>query len=149
MLVYRITLAKYAGSLKASGRAARWNSNKVEIIYTSSSRSLACLENVVHCSQLALARNFRLLTIEIPDEIVPEVTLLDSLPADWREFNRMIITQQIGSAWIEDKKSCVMRVPSSIIPEEYNFLINPAHEDFYKIGILKVEGFMFDERIKR
>lgn len=149
MLVYRITLAKYADKLQASGRAARWNRNQVDMIYTSSSRSLACLENIVHCNQLALARNFRILTIEIPQEIQPEIFELDSLPSDWREFSRMPLTQAIGSSWIEEKTSGVLRIPSSIIPEEYNYLINPAHADFTKINILKVEDFVFDERIKR
>lgn len=149
MLVYRITLAEFADKLRASGRAARWSRNKVEMIYTSSSRSLACLENVVHCNQLALAGNFRILTIEIPEEIQPEIVELDSLPSDWKEFSRMALTQAIGSCWIEKKTSCVIRVPSSIIPEEYNFLINPVHPDFHKINILKVDDFVFDERIKR
>lgn len=59
MLVYRIALVKFSDSLKASGRAARWNSNDIDVIYTASSRALACLENVVHRNQLGLSSNFK------------------------------------------------------------------------------------------
>ena len=58
MFVYRIALIKYANSLKASGRAARWNPNETEVIYTSANRSLACMENVVHRGQLGLNQVF-------------------------------------------------------------------------------------------
>ena len=67
MLVFRIALTKYAKILVASGRAARWNSNDVKVIYTANSRALACLENVVHRSKLGLSANFSLMQIGIPD----------------------------------------------------------------------------------
>lgn len=149
MLVFRIALAKYAAGLIASGMAARWNSNDVKVIYTSSSRSLACLENVVHRSQLGLSLNFNVLTIEIPDGIRILNQDLKELPESWNAFESMHITQRIGDKWIKDSKAPVFRVPSSIIPSEFNYLINPAHLDFSKIRHLKTEPFVFDDRIKR
>jgi RES domain-containing protein len=148
MLVYRIALTQYAGSLKASGRAARWNPNKVEVIYTSSSRSLACLENVVHRSQLGLNQLFSVMTIEISDSIKKEIIKPDSLPEDWKEFYQMPYTQAIGTKWIESNKTAVLQIPSSIIDGDLNYLINPLHPDFKLIRLIKTEPFLFDTRIK-
>jgi len=91
MLVYRITLAKYSGKLIASGRAARWNPNEVEMIYTASSRSLACLENVVHRDKLGLSLVFNILTIECPDAIEIKTVSLKDLPANWIDFDQMYL----------------------------------------------------------
>ncbi len=148
MLVFRIALAKYAKSLMASGRAGRWNFNDVKVIYTASSQSLACLENVVHRSKLGLSANFCVLTIDVPATL--EIAILDmkKLPKNWQEFENTHLTQAIGNKWIEDNKTAVCCVPSSIIASEFNFLINPNHPDFKYIKHLKTEPFMFDDRIK-
>jgi RES domain-containing protein len=148
MLVYRITLTKFSDKLVASGRAARWNPNETEVIYTASSRSLACLENVVHRSQLGLNQLFSVMTIEVPDSVKKEIVKLGSLPHDWREFAQMPLTQSIGENWLNKAQTAILQVPSSIIEEEVNYLINPQHSDFRKIKLLRSEKFVFDMRIK-
>ncbi|SDT69515.1 RES domain-containing protein [Mucilaginibacter mallensis] len=148
MLVYRIALAKYAGKLIASGRAARWNPNEVEMIYTASSRSLACLENVVHRNQVGLSQLFSILTIECPDHIKIKTISLDDLPKNWTDFDQMTITQSIGERWIRENESAILQVPSSIVNEEVNYLINPNHQDFASIRLIKAQPFVFDDRIK-
>lgn len=148
MLVYRIALTKYADKLVASGRAARWNPNETEVIYTASSRSLACLENVVHRSQLGLNQLFSVMTIEIPDELKKDFVDHRQLPDNWREFQQMPLTQAIGEKWITDGKTAIIQVPSAIIEEEVNYLLNPQHPDFKKIKLLRTEMFVFDVRIK-
>lgn len=149
MLVYRITLAKYAQAILVSGRAARWNSNDHEMIYTSSSQSLACLENVVHRSQIGLSDHFRVLTIEIPESITIVSLDLTQLPEQWYVFENMKITQHLGDQWLKNAQNAVLRVPSSIIQPECNYLLNPRHADFRLIKLLKDEPLLFDERIKR
>lgn len=148
MQVFRISLAKYASKLVASGRAARWNPNDVEMIYTASSRSLACLENVVHRNQIGLNQSFKVMTIEIPDDLCMIVIERKKLPANWNGFNNMPITQKIGENWTIEGKSAILKVPSSIIDAEYNYLINPLHPDFKSVKLLKSEIFIFDRRIK-
>ena len=148
MLVYRITLAKYSGKLIASGRAARWNPNEVEMIYTASSRSLACLENVVHRDKLGLSLVFNILTIECPDTIEIKTIPLSHLPANWIDFDQMYLTQKIGEEWVRNNGSAIVQVPSSIVSEEVNYLINPKHPDFGQIKIVKTQPFVFDSRIK-
>jgi RES domain-containing protein len=148
MLVYRITLAKYATSIKASGRAARWNPNEVEMIYTSGSISLACLENVVHRNQYGLNGTFKVLTIEIPDDLAILSIPKKSLEDDWVNFENLPVTQKFGAQWILESKSAVLKVPSSIIEGESNYLLNPKHPDFKLIKLLKSQPFVFDSRIK-
>ena len=148
MLVYRITLAKYSDRLIASGRAARWNPNEVEMIYTASSRSLACLENVVHRDKLGLSQVFSIVTIECPNDIKIKTIYLTDLSANWIDFDQMRITQSIGEKWVRDNESAILQVPSSIVSEEVNYLVNPKHPDFERVKILKSQPFVFDSRIK-
>src|SRR5476651_270853 len=100
MLVYRIATHKRAQSLAASGRAARWNPNEVDMIYAASSRSLACLENVVHRTQLGLNALFSVMTIEVPDHLGIDKILLSNLPIDWKTLESYPFTQEIGAQWI-------------------------------------------------
>jgi len=149
MLIYRIALEKYAHKLAASGRAARWNPNDMEMIYTASSRSLACLENVVHRSQAGLTLVFNVMTIAVPDELTIVSIKKEDLPVNWQEYDQMLYTQQLGEKWINEKRSAILAVPSSIIEEEINYLINPKHDDFKAIRLVKTEPFAFDKRIKQ
>ncbi|WP_184546668.1 RES family NAD+ phosphorylase [Mucilaginibacter sp. FT3.2] len=149
MLIYRIALEKYAHKLVASGRAARWNPNDVEMIYTASSRSLACLENVVHRNQVGLNLAFSVMTIGVPDTLPIISIKKEDLPPNWQQYDRMLFTQQMGEKWIREKASVLLAVPSSIIEEEINYLINPKHDDFKSITLVKTEPFVFDKRIKQ
>ena len=149
MLVYRITLAKYAGKLFASGRAARWNPNDIEMVYTASSRSLACLENAVHRDQVGLKQLFSVMTIELHDDVAIKAILLDELPRGWSDYDKMFATQRIGERWIRENRTAILQVPSSIIEEEVNYLLNPRHPDFAKIKVIKTQPFVFDNRIKQ
>ncbi|WP_114779011.1 RES family NAD+ phosphorylase [Botryobacter ruber] len=148
MDVYRICLAKYAGELVASGLRARWNRKGNFVIYTAESRALACLENVVHRSGEGLSDVFKTVVIAVPDELPVEVVAADSLPANWQETKDYPVCQELGNAWYERGESAVLRVPSAIIPEEHNFILNTRHPDFAQLKIKAVEDFFFDPRIK-
>lgn len=147
MLVYRIVLEKYA-SLYASGIEGRWNSFGNKVLYTTSSRALACLENVVHRSGEGLHDLFKTLVIDIPStERIEKITLKD-LPKDWQQFNREYICRQIGDDWYYRQESLLLQVPSSIIPNEHNYIINTQHKNFKKVKLTAIEPFIFDTRIK-
>ena len=147
MIVYRITLKQFSHQLYASGRVARWNSKGTFVIYTAGSRSLACLENLVHRSGEGLDAGFRVMVIEIPNEVKMEQVASDDLPTTWRDFSQQYATRAVGDRWINEGKSAVLRVPSAIIPEEFNYLINPHHKDFERITLLGVDPFSFDKRL--
>ncbi|QDK80187.1 RES domain-containing protein [Spirosoma sp. KCTC 42546] len=148
MLVYRITKTIYADRLVASGGAARWNSRGQFVIYTAATRALACLENVVHRSGEGLLADFRVMVIDVPDTLPMEIISLENLPSDWFEFRQYDACQRIGGEWLRHGRSAVLKVPSAIIPNEWNFLLNPAHPDFTRITLLQTEPFAFDPRIK-
>ena len=148
MIVYRISMAIHADKLVASGNPARWNSKDVKLIYTSSSRALACLENIVHRSSRGLNEQFRTILVEIPENLMIERIDKTILKKDWHEFHNIFYTRKLGDQWIAKGNTAVLRVPSVIIPEEHNFLINSAHKDFSKIKYLANEPFEFDSRLK-
>lgn len=147
MVVFRITIERWAGFLTASGYPARWNSKGTHIIYTASSRALACLENLVHRSGEGLNQQFKITEIYIPDHISAEQIHQKNLPEDWYQMNSYHHCQKIGDQWIENTESLLLEVPSSIIRDESNILINPHHSEFSNIEIQKVTPFDFDERL--
>jgi RES domain-containing protein len=152
MLVYRISQTKFANTLVAPGFAGRWNSEGESTIYTAGSASLSCLEVLAHKSGAALnSGRFSMAVIEIPDEIfIEEVFLnkLQTLNIEWFKVLHYPITQKIGNNWLLENNTSVLKVPSAIVDREYNYLLNPKHPDFFKIKILDVTPFSFDNRLK-
>ena len=148
MIVYRIVFHEFAGSLVASGRPARWNSTDHKMIYSAGSVSLACLENVVHRSSEGLSGLFKILAIEIPDDLPFDEIRISDLPENWADFTHVNVTKLIGDKWLKNKTAVAMKVPSVIVPQESNYLINPEHPDFSKIRIIETRDFNFDKRIK-
>ncbi|MBO9572576.1 MAG: RES family NAD+ phosphorylase [Chitinophagaceae bacterium] len=141
MTVFRITLDKYSHKLFASGNPARWNSKGVKIIYTAGTRALACLENIVHRNSRGFNGNFRTLLIDIPEKLKTEEIQRNDLRQNWQQYQSVNYTQEIGTKWIAGNSSAILRVPSAIIPEEFNYLINPAHIDFKHIRLVSTEPF--------
>lgn len=147
MLVFRITTAKWAGKLSGSGHPARWNSKGNFVIYTASSRALACLENLVHRSGEGIHQNFRITEIDIPDDCTQKSVEINELPDNWHKTDSYIHCQRIGDRWVEENEFLLLQVPSSIIREEANILINPSHPEFSNISVRNITPFQFDERL--
>jgi RES domain-containing protein len=147
MIVYRISSNEYAGKLQASGIAARWNSAKQDVLYTSESRALACLENLVHRSSSQLSGLFRTQVIEIPDLV--KITIMEekNLPHGWFTSEKSTVCRELGSSWFVSAVSTVLKVPSALIPKEYNYVIHTHHPDYQQIKLLTIEEFYFDPRI--
>lgn len=146
MKVFRITTDKWSKSLTASGYPARWSSKGQFMIYAAESRSLACLENLVHRSGEGSNDLFKVMVIEIPDLLhIEEIDGL-TLKKDWHTIDNYNYCQSFGSSWLNGLKSAVLKVPSVIIKKEHNYLINPNHPDFNKIKLTGNEDFDFDRR---
>lgn len=150
MQVFRIAREQYAHTLSGRGAAlkgARWNSPGTEMIYTAGNRSLAMAEVAVHLTFATLPDDFRMICIEIPDDIkITEIRAAD-LPENWDIFPHPGATQKLGDKFIFGGEFCVLKVPSVITEGDYNFLINPLHPDFEKIKITSIKVFRFDGRI--
>lgn len=127
----------------------RWNHKDVSIVYTSENLSLAALELFVHLKRKAIKFPLVSFEIEIPDSVPVEEIPRDRLPRTWREEPPPEATKSIGSDWIKRNASAVLRVPSIIVPVEFNFLLNPFHVDFKKIKIGKPSSFSLDPRMAK
>ena len=148
MEVYRICLAKYAGALVASGNPGRWNLRGQFVLYAAGSRALACLENVVHRSGEGLNDLFKVVVIDFPDDLAVEALPLAALPAGWEAPQHYPRCQPLGAAWYARRAAAVLRVPSSVIAHEFNYVFNTQHPDFARVRLVAREDFAFDPRIK-
>ncbi len=151
MEVYRIVHNKWSDQLTASGLPARWNSAGIFIIYTAASRSLACLENIVHMGSIDIVKPFVTMVISIPDDIEMKELVTSSLPDGWSQTGEMayLKCRSFGDKWAKDAETAILKVPSAIVPFESNYLINPGHPNFNKVSIVNKEQFSFDHRIKK
>ena len=148
MEIYRICLAKYASELVASGNPGRWNLRGQLVIYAAGSRALACLENVVHRSGEGLNDLFKVVVIGFPDDLAGEEFALADLPAGWQSPAHYARCQPLGAAWYARRAAAVLRVPSSVIAHEFNYVFNTQHPDFARVRLVARENFAFDPRIK-
>lgn len=149
MEVFRIIKEVYASQLIASGSANRWNKNDQFVIYTGSSRSLATLELVVHRNNIMPAFTYLVMIISVADEEELVTTIHQkNLPGNWRSIIAYSQLQQIGSDWYKSKQSLILKVPSAIISQEFNYLINTKHPDFLeKVSLVRTESYFWDERL--
>ncbi len=149
MILYRITKCNYAADLSGTGArlyGGRWNSEGKPMLYLASSRSLAVLEVLVHLDPLIIPGNYCLTEIEVPDSKIITVEA-EQLPEDWRDISGPVILRQLGDAFLKKQEYLIMKVPSSIVPAEYNYLLNPLHPDAFEVKLLKREPFSFDRRL--
>lgn len=153
MRIFRIEREKYlAQTLQGLGAARasafRWNSMYTPMVYASSSRALALLEVAVHLninSELPSDRFY--IEIEVPDQLAIEFLDRHALPAGWDARPPLMVSQQLGDAFVRRATAAVLRVPSCIVPAEYNYLINPAHPDARLITLVGSEQVNFDRRL--
>jgi RES domain-containing protein len=149
---WRIVKRKYA-AIAFDGEGARlyggrWNSPGVAVVYCSDSIPLALLEILLHAGRESLLPKYVLFRAEWEEKIMVDF-LLKSLPRDWRRFPPPPSCQKAGDEWVRQKRSAVLRVPSTIHDDVYNYILNPAHTDFGKIRIGKREEIRLDERLRR
>lgn len=150
MIVFRLAREQFAHTLSGKGaaiRGARWNSPGVEMIYTAENRSLALAEVAVHLTVATLPADFRMISIEIPDELPVQTIDVNELPSEWNAFPHPAGTQKTGDQFIIDGRFAVLKIPSVVTEGDFNYLINPMHPDFRKIRIVEVKQFAFDGRL--
>lgn len=140
----------HADDLTGAGAKAtggRWNEPGLAVIYASRSRALACLETFVHLNASGLPLNRYLVRIDIPDSVWGAAQTALPPPIGWDAEPAGIVSIQLGSGWLQAKSSAVLRVPSAIVAEEENVLINPLHADAAKLSATKVRKWLYDPRM--
>ncbi len=149
MEVFRICHEKYANRLTPSGSANRWNFQGQNVIYTGSSRSLSTLELVVHRNAIVPTFLYKVMVISIADEdrLIKQVRLSE-LPLDWRLLNAYSKLQRMGSEWYHRQETLMLKVPSAVVSQEYNYVINTEHPDFVsKVQLVRTEDYFWDNRL--
>ncbi len=149
MLVWRIAREEYK-ALDGEGarlNGGRWNSEGIPVVYASASLSLAGLEYLVHVDPEDVPGDLVAMKIEVPDDVALEQVEIDSLPKDWQVIAEHPACVAAGDAWAVHGRTAVLSVPSAIIPEERNYLLNPRHAEATRFAIRLVRGFAFDRRL--
>ena len=150
MIVYRIARKKYARDISGLGAkkvGGRWNFPGMALLYTSGSISLAMLEVAVHLPLEKIPSGFYLIKIKVPDSHLIVKPDMNKLPLNWALSVHAPYSQKLGDDFVNDGKYLVLKVPSAVVPDEFNYLINPEHEDFGKVKILEVKELNFDKRL--
>jgi RES domain-containing protein len=149
MIVYRVGMTKWAKSLNGEGArlfGGRWNYKGIPCVYTSESRALAVLEYTVNTNVEDIPRLLSITTIEIPDDFRDNPVA--KLPGDWRDSAAPGSAKEYGSSLLKSGTHAVYRFPSSVIPKEFNYLLDPSHKDSSLFKVLHVDDLVYDVRIK-
>jgi RES domain-containing protein len=117
-------------------------------VYAAESRALAALESLVHVDEIEdfAAVAWQATAITFPSAAIERPS---RYPEAWRIYPYAAATQRFGDGWVRRRSSVALRVPSALIPGEFNFLLNPAHPDFAKLDVAPPEAFRFDPRLAR
>ena len=148
MLIYRIVHKKYSKSLFASGIEGRWNAVGNKVIYCAESIALAFLENMIRRQGIGFNNDFKIMFIEIDDNSTFDFIKENDLKPGWREEDNYFQCQQIGNKWYNDGKKLLLKVPSAVLPEGVNSVINTLHSDYKKIKLIEVTNLVPDKRIE-
>lgn len=133
----------------AAARGARWNHPGEHVTYASTSISLAAWETRAHLGRgAALPWNRFLVRIEVPDDVwSARAALARPISVGWDAVPEGLVSRHLGSSWLRAGTSLLLAVPSVIVPEEDNVLINPAHPDSARVSATKVRRFVYDPRV--
>jgi len=148
MTVYRISKCKFIGNLTGTGAATyggRWNSKGTQVVYTAATPSLALLESVVHISNIPVD-DYCMASIGIPEDKIEEIKLAD-LPGNWFVNPASDNLKTIGDKFVNDNIFLALKLPSAIMMEDFNFLLNPNHRDFIKVKMISIRTIPIDERL--
>ena len=146
---WRLTKSRYLATAwdgeGARTSGGRWNSVGIAVVYTSATLSLALVETLIHVTSGILPA-YTAVPIEF-DDALKEVADAADLPRNWKDQPAPPATRAIGDTWVESSKSALLRVPSVVVPIEFNYVVNPRHPDFGRIRIGPPMPFPFDPRL--
>lgn len=151
MKVWRLARAAYTtpngeGAKKYGGR---WTPSGLAAVYTSASLALAAVEALVHVDSDLLPDDLVILSAHIPETLPIRTISLADLPGDWQKMPAPHTLLTIGADWVRTNREVGLRVPSAVIPQEWNLLLNPAHPDFLAIEWTNEGRFHWDARLER
>ncbi len=150
MIVYRIAKTKHIHDLSGSGARSyggRWNDKGIAVIYASESRALATVEYLVHVPLSIVPSHISITSIKIPDRIRPKEISVSDSPANWRDYPPPSELATPGTHWALTNDTLLLRVPSAVVEQEFNILINPSHRDMRQVTISQTEEHKLEGRL--
>jgi RES domain-containing protein len=146
---WRICRAAHQGLDGEGARlhGGRWTSEGVPAVYTSSSLSLAALEYLAHVDVADAPDDLVAMAIQVPDDAGEQTVGPDNLPQGWNRLPDHPACTALGDAWAADGTALLLRVPSAVVPEESNVLINPRHPRAHEVAVVSARPFAFDPRL--
>ncbi|MDP4264006.1 MAG: RES domain-containing protein [Bacteroidota bacterium] len=150
MYLYRVVRHKYLYDLSGNGSklfGGRWNSPGIPALYTSASKSLAVLESLTNTPPAILQNDFSILILEITGKILADEFQEKDLPKNWKVYPAPVNLAKMGDKWLLARRRLLLKVPSVVIPSEYNFIINPLHKDRKRVKIIAAERLELDTRV--
>jgi RES domain-containing protein len=117
------------------------------VVYCGGSLSLGILELLVHLEAADLPAGFVAIPIELPDDVSIEDVAAATLAADWRAYPAPSALPAFGSQWAREGRTCALRVPSAVVPEESNYVLNPLHPQFARISAGTPAAIDLDPRL--
>jgi RES domain-containing protein len=151
MVVYRVTRKVYAADVRGEGArryGGRWNHPLTPCLYTAESRALALLDFSVNTEADKIPGDLVLLTYEVPEDSMMFLKW-DCLPPDWQQIPPPVSTMNMGNLILNETDLSVIGVPSSVVPEEKNYLLNYRNMPEGWPKIVEVKEISFDFRIKQ
>ena len=142
MRFWRISNFTDLSGMGSALHGARWNRKGLPVVYLADHPSTSMLETLVHFRSANLPDTFQLLAIEAPDSTTIEEI---SPPVGWS--TKVKLTQKLGSNFLEFRDRPLLRVPSVVMPQAFNYLLNPAHPDAAQFCIAQVWRYPFDSRL--
>lgn len=125
----------------------RWNSKGTPMLYCATNIALAILETVHYLRNLGLPYNRYLARVDVPEMVWDARRVLHPLPGGWDSIPAGLTSKKVGDAWISSKESALLMVPSVIVPDEYNVLVNPQHGDAALLVADTVKRWIYDPRL--
>jgi RES domain-containing protein len=147
--LWRISQRKFALDKSCAGAAqfgGRWNPIGAPALYCGSSIALCSLEKFVHIGSAPLPP-LVLVAIDIPDDSMLDKPAIGDLPAGWVTMPTSAAAQKFGGTWLAEGRKLGLVVPSAIVPEETNVVLNPQHPDYADVRLSIVRPFSFDDRM--
>ncbi len=151
MQVYHLGTSRFANQLTGEGakiHGGRWNLIGVPCLYTSESKALSILEYAANVKLEEMPLSLSITVYTLPDKSWREYAVTD-LPTNWQEIPAPNNTKEWGSKLLQEARVLALKLPSVLIPSEFNYILNPLHTDFSKVKIKEIHSFAFDTRIKK
>jgi RES domain-containing protein len=124
----------------------RWNSEGIPVVYLSTTLALAAMEYLVHLDVRTAPSDLVAIELDAPDDLSREVLDPDALPNDWNAVTDHPRCVDLGDEWARRGEAALLFVPSAVIPNSWNVLLNPLHAESARVT-RTIEPFVFDRRL--